>query len=110
MTNQHDQGFSLIELLLVIVILGILGLVVAASVTGMSEKAEDSGCRSDAHILATSAEAYFAQRGTDVIPDAGGPDGYEKTLVADGFLRRPSDYFDLGADGQLVQVGPPCTV
>ena len=110
MTKQQDEGFSLIELLLVILVMGILTAVVAASVGGFSSDAEEAGCQSDAHILVTAVEAYFAQRATGVIPDAGGPDGYEQSLVDAGFLRGPSDYFDLDADGQLVQVGPPCTV
>ena len=42
MTTQHDdQGFSLIELLLVVVILGILAVVVAFSVGGITTEASE---------------------------------------------------------------------
>jgi len=112
MIEQHDEGFSLIEMLLVIVVLGILATVVVAAVGGFRDDAEDAGCASDAHILYTSTEAFFAQRNADVIPDAdGSPDGYEKTLVAEGFLRAPSKFYDIDTTGQLVQAsGSLCTI
>ena len=110
--DQTDDGFSLIELLLVIVVMGILAAVVVASVGGFNSEAEDKGCKSDAHILATAVESYFAQERTDALVDADGSlDGYEKTLAAFGFLRAPSLLHDLDVDGELVQVsGSPCTV
>jgi len=112
MTKQHDEGFTLIEVLLVIVVLGILATVVVVSVGGLSTGANDSGCKSDAHILATAAEAYFAQRETQVIPAAdAGSDGVEKTLVAEGLIRSPSTLHDLDTNGALKQAaGSPCTV
>ena len=112
MTEQHDEGFSLIELLLVIVVLGILATVVVAAVGGFTEEAQDAGCKSDAHILYTSTEAFFAQRDLGTIPAAdGSPDGYEKTLVAEGFLRAPSKFYDIDTTGQLVQAsGSLCTI
>jgi len=110
-TEQHDDGFSLIELLLVIVVMGILATVVVAAVGGLRDDAEDVGCKSDAHILYTSTEAFFAQRGAPIIPADGSLDGYEKTLVAEGFLRAPSTFYDIDSAGQLVQVsGSLCTV
>ena len=112
MTKQHDEGFSLIELLLVIVVLGILAVVVVSSIGGFRAEAEDASCEADAHILATSTEAYFAQHRVQAIPDADGSlDGHERTLGAEGFLRSPSALYDLDAAGQLVQVADsPCTV
>lgn len=112
MTEQHDEGFSLIELLLVILIMGILGTVVVAAVGGFHDDAEDAGCKSDAHILYTSTEAFFAQRNaTAITPADASLDGYEKTLVAEGFLRSTSRFYDIDDFGQLVQVsGSPCTV
>jgi prepilin-type N-terminal cleavage/methylation domain-containing protein len=106
--EQHrDQGFTLIEVLLVIVILGILATVVVASVGGFTAEAEESSCAADAHTLHNATEAFFAQRSTQSIPafDAS-PDGYEKTLVAEGFLRSPSAYHDVLSDGQLVELTP----
>jgi len=111
--DQHDDdGFTLIELLLVIVVLAILSVVVVASIGGVTDEAEVSSCKSDATTLITAAEAFFAQRDARVIPSAdASPDGYEKTLVAEGFLRTPSRYHDLDSIGHLVAVtGSQCTV
>ena len=112
MTKQQDEGFSLIELLLVIVVLGILATVVVVSVNGFTAEAEDAGCISDSHILYTAVEAYFAQHDTRAIPPTDAtPDSYEKSLASLEFLRSPSNLHDLDAAGQLVQVaGSPCTV
>ena len=110
--TARDDGFSLIELLLVIVILGILTTVVVLSVSGMTSKAEDSACLADRRTLEKASEAYFAQMPADTIPATGDPntvpDAYEQTLVEAGFLRGPSQYFDLDEHGQLVDLGFPC--
>ena len=107
-----DAGFSLIELLIVIVILGILATVVVVSVGGMTSEAQGTSCQSDRRTVVVAAQAYFAQRGTDVIPSADPltPDGYEQTLVAEGFLHETSVWHDIDATGHIVQVvGSPCT-
>ncbi len=110
--QQGDGGFTLIELLLVTVVLAILAVVVVASIGGVTGDAESASCKSDGTTLITAVEAFFAQRDAVVIPSAdASPDGYEKTLVAEGFLRRPSKYHDLDSIGHLVAVsGSQCTV
>ena len=110
--DREDGGFTLIEVLIVIVIVGVLATVVTVSVGGFTSDAEESGCDADARVLSSAAEAYFAHHGSGPIPDADGTsDGYENTLVAEKFLRSPSIFLDLDADGQLVQVaGSPCTI
>ena len=112
MNKRADQGFSFIELLVVVVILGVLATVVVVAVGGMETEAENSACRSDATVLFTATEAFFAQRHVQTITPADGTtDGYEKTLVTEQFLHRPSQYFDLDAAGRLVtSSGSPCTV
>ena len=112
MKQQQDGGFTLIEVLIVIVILGVLATVVVFAVGGVATDAEVSACQKDAKSLVTAVEAYFAQQGSGPIPDADGtPDGYENSLVGEKYLRSPSIYHDLDADGELVLVtGSPCTV
>ena len=111
-TTARDDGFSLIELLLVIVILGILTTVVVLSVSGMTSEAEESACLADRRTLEKAGEAYFAQKHATTIPPTGDPEvvanAYEQTLVDAGFLRGPSQYFDLDEHGQLVDLGHPC--
>ena len=108
--TRQDNGFSLIELLLVILILGILTSVVALSVSGMTGEAELTACEADRRALEKASEAYFAQTPAKAIPPASGDEPYEQTLVDARFLHQTSKYYDLHSDGQLLEVdGSPCT-
>lgn len=107
---SSDGGFSLIELLLVILVLGIVSTVVVLSVSGITSEAEETVCEADRRLLEKAGEAYFAQRDSYTIPNAGGDEGYEQTLVDEGFLRQTSVFYDLGPDGQLTpDAGSACT-
>jgi prepilin-type N-terminal cleavage/methylation domain-containing protein len=109
-TQQQHEGFSLIELLLVVVVLGILAAVVVASVGGLSDAAKESGCASDSYVLQTAIEAYFAQNETQVIPSADATsDSYENSLVDAGFLRFPSEWHNIDSSGKLdPSANSPC--
>jgi prepilin-type N-terminal cleavage/methylation domain-containing protein len=108
--RRGDGGYTLIELLLVIVVLATLATIVVASVGGFKADAEESGCKADGYVLQVATEAFFAQHhpSAELPEDGVGPDRYERGLVEAGFLRRTSTYYDLDADGQLHAVGPPC--
>ena len=69
--DTADRGFSLVELLVIIVILGILATIVAFGVRGIRAEAADSTCNADERILWTAAESYFNQNETDTIPATG---------------------------------------
>lgn len=58
--NQSKKGFSLIELLVVISIIGILVAIGMASYTNIQQKARDSARRSDVQAIAQALEQYFA--------------------------------------------------
>jgi prepilin-type N-terminal cleavage/methylation domain-containing protein len=106
-TRDDDEGFSLIELLIVIVVLGIMGTVVVFSVTGITDRGQENACAQDARTLATAVEAYFAQSGSATIPATGtGPSRYERTLVDAGLSRGMSEYWDVAAEGYLAGVSP----
>ena len=108
--TDRDGGFTLVELMIVILILGILASVVVVAASGMRTDAAGAGCDSDLRIVGTAAEAYFAHTQSDVIPATGvGDDRYEQTLVEGGYLRAVSDYYDLDADGVATpQEDAPC--
>ncbi len=110
--SQKQNGFSLVELLIVIVILGLLATAVVFAVGGIAADAQESGCDADAHVLITATEAFFAQKGTDLILPTGATNNrYEITLVDQEFLRSPSMFYDLNGDGGLeVAAGSSCTV
>ena len=61
--EKKNKGFTLVELLIVIVILGILATVTVFAVTGITNKGKTSACQSDAKTLQTAEEAYSANTG-----------------------------------------------
>ncbi len=68
MENKQDKGFTLVELLIVIVILGILATVTVFAVRGITDQGQTSACEADQKTMQTAAEAFFAQYGGSVIP------------------------------------------
>jgi prepilin-type N-terminal cleavage/methylation domain-containing protein len=89
-TNKKDKGFTLVELLIVIVILGILATVVVFAVRGITDQGQDSACNADKKALEIAIEAYYAQEGTSVEPT-------EAVLVTDGYLREQSTNYNITA-------------
>jgi general secretion pathway protein G len=58
-----DDGFALIELLLVVVILAILAAIVVFSVSGVQDKGSTAACQADVKTVTEAAEAYNAKVG-----------------------------------------------
>ena len=48
MENKQDKGFTLVELLIVIVILGILATVTVFAVRGITDRGQENACDVDA--------------------------------------------------------------
>ena len=63
MENKQDKGFTLVELLIVIVILGILATVTVFAVRGITDQGQKSACATDKETLQTAIEAFIAQNG-----------------------------------------------
>jgi prepilin-type N-terminal cleavage/methylation domain-containing protein len=59
--DAGEGGFTLVELLVVIVVLGVLAAVVVFSVGGISNKSKSAACSSDVNSVQTAEEAYYAQ-------------------------------------------------
>jgi prepilin-type N-terminal cleavage/methylation domain-containing protein len=67
MENKQDKGFTLVELLIVIVILGILATVTVLAVSGITDKAKENTCTADGATLQTAYESAYVQNGA-VVP------------------------------------------
>jgi prepilin-type N-terminal cleavage/methylation domain-containing protein len=65
MEKNQDKGFTLVELLIVIVILGILATVTVFAVRGITDKGQENACAVEARTLDTAIEAYYAQNQAD---------------------------------------------
>ncbi len=61
---KQNKGFTLVELLIVIVILGILATVTVFAVTGITNKGKTSACQADAKTLEKAEGTYSANRGS----------------------------------------------
>jgi prepilin-type N-terminal cleavage/methylation domain-containing protein len=88
-------GFTLVELLVTIVVLGILSGVVVFSVGGLTGRATAAACGSDRSALETALESYRAQHGAYAT---------EPTLVAAGVLRSESSNFDVVLTGDTYEL------
>ncbi len=65
MEKNQDKGFTLVELLIVIVILGILATVTVFAVRGITDKGQENACSVEKRTLDTAIEAYYAQNQAD---------------------------------------------
>lgn len=63
MTGRSD-GFTLVELLVVVVVLGILTTVTIAGVNGITTRAEDTTCDVEARTARTAVELLKVDAGT----------------------------------------------
>ena len=59
----HDGGFSLIELLIVMTIIGILATAAIPQLFGATQRAEEAVLRRDLFILRDAIDQYYADRG-----------------------------------------------
>jgi prepilin-type N-terminal cleavage/methylation domain-containing protein len=79
MDNKQDKGFTLVELLIVIVILGILATVTVFAVRGITDQGRTSACAADKKTLEVAIETFYAKNGNAVAPSTA-------DLVTAGFL------------------------
>lgn len=61
---NNRKGFTLIELIVVIAILGILAAVLVPQLGGFTDKAKQAQVLSDAAALATAADAILVEKGS----------------------------------------------
>lgn len=95
-----EGGFTLVELLVVIVILGALSAVVVASVSGISNRGEDSACEAELATLSRAVEVYRTSN-LGPVTDA--------LLVGAGLLRaEPTLYMVRAAEDIAPRPGAGC--
>ncbi len=61
--KQKQQGFTIVELLIVIVVIGILAALVITTFTGIQQRARNTERQTDIKAIHSQVEAYYAQNG-----------------------------------------------
>jgi prepilin-type N-terminal cleavage/methylation domain-containing protein len=59
--RRDSEGFTLVEILVVIVILGVLASVAVFAVGGIADNSKKSACKADVTTVQTASDAYYAQ-------------------------------------------------
>ena len=93
--NIIERGFTLVELLIVIVILGILAGIVVFAVGNLTSSAKGNACASEKSTIITADEAYKAQTGS--YTDTTG-------LLASGLLKSTPSSYSIDASGTVTPV------
>lgn len=111
--RRAEAGFTLVEIMVVIVILGLLATMVAKNVIGVSEEARIKTAQTSVHTIADAIELYCVKNGS--LPSSiealtaeekGGPyikqlekDPWDHDFVLRGETKKDYEVLSLGPDG-----------
>ena len=119
--RSRAQGFTLVELLLVLMILALIGGLVLPGIIGKAEGAKVKAASSQISRLAMAVESFYLDTGETpdnldvLVNESGGIDGWNGPYVKTSSLKDPwgreyvynypgehgdFDIYSLGADGQ----------
>ena len=84
--QRSQRGFTIVELLIVIVVIGILAALVLNSFAGVQAKARDTERDTDIKALSTQLEVFYSQAGNGSYPSNGstGAANYASNVILGG--------------------------
>ncbi|WON76413.1 type II secretion system major pseudopilin GspG [Serratia sp. UGAL515B_01] len=112
MQQQHQRGFTLLEIMVVIVILGVLASLVVPNLMGNKDKADHQKVVSDLVALESALDMYkldnsrypTTEQGLQALVSKPSAQPEPRNYPQDGYIRRlPQDPW--GADYQLLSPG-----
>ena len=96
--RKHDAGFTLIELIIVMTIIGILMLLAVPRFSGAIKMAKEAVLKEDLHVMREAIDSYTMDKQK-------APQSLED-LVTDGYLKRvPEDPFTYTKDSWIPETG-----
>ncbi len=78
---QKQKGFTIVELLIVIVVIGILASITIVSYNGVQARAKDSRRLNDTQVIVGALQLYYAENGVYPTPSYNGPGGWESSSI-----------------------------
>ena len=99
------NGFTMIELLIIIGLLGIIGLLMAVNMSGILSSEKDSGYSNFQQTIESAACAYIDKQANvelrNQFKDNGGGNIYLRDLIADGLI--DEELVDVSTDKTVVE-------
>jgi general secretion pathway protein G len=102
--NFGAKGFTLIEVLIVIIILGILASVVALAVVAVQDKGRTDACDTEKKTVESAAAAYYSDHDEDWPDDIGDLTATGDPLGGPYLKDDPDHPWDISATGDATGV------
>ncbi|MGD0787335.1 MAG: type II secretion system protein [Terracidiphilus sp.] len=97
--HKQDEGFTLVELMIVMAIIGVLAVVAVPSYVGALRHAREAVLKEDLHILRSAIDSYTMdkQKAPQALDDLV-QEGYLKTIPEDPMTRSTSTWVTDSSD------------
>jgi len=94
---RNQKGFTIVELLIVIVVIGILAALVLNAFSGVQAKARDTKRQTDVRAISSQLEAYYNGGGNGTYPADTGTTAAPVSPLTDSFAQTNWPGFDINA-------------